>query len=379
MLGRSRAIGLCDVTPLDAALGCLQELAQAWATPIPPAQIPLAAAAFDDARVRAFFNAADTLPVSDVARVMAEVSRVIDRLPTFQGARLALMAGTQIEKGAPAEPTHAAILRAVVRAAPDALRYCERAEAQGLEVNSATLSADVHGEGYRALLALRFLAMAAMAGLARDGTLRRGARRERAVIEAVRDLERGSDLGELYALSELLDSSDDDEIVVISPATERAARFRTVAVRNCAHLYTLLDLAMRERGVDLLGDVGVTPADLSAHDRNILAAARGDVEAYRLVHDASVRTRLLFATLDDLRPDGTFVAFPIPGVDARLTAFGRVGRTIVLLAADRASTGPDRTWSVNFFDPLHASLRPDLVLGSPPSRTEVAGWLQHRH
>lgn len=361
-------------TPLHHAQHALGALVARWREPVSPSEVPEGRQAFVDPEVRAFFSAADQLPPSEVPDFMEQVARAIDSLPPFQAARLALMAGTQIEKGADPSVTLTAILGVLRRAEAPAREYLARAEATGRDDDA--LSPEVHPEGFVALSALRFACMAAMAGLVGSVALRHRARRDPALLEGLVALDQGTSMGELSALTELLLSSDDETVIVVCPATGRGARLRTVAVRRCAHLYTLLDLVLQAHAIALHRPAGAPVPDLGPSDRTLLAAARGDVEAWREIRSRSFHGALLFGPFIHIGPDRAFTPMPIPGVDAPLSAFPRLDEAIVLGAGDYQTHGPQRSWSADFFDPLHGSLRSDLVLEQELPAEQVERWME---
>ncbi|MCA9709636.1 MAG: hypothetical protein KDK70_27605, partial [Myxococcales bacterium] len=104
-------------------------------------------------------------------------------------------------------------------------------------------------------------------------------------------------------------------------------------------------------------------------------AARGDVEAWREIRAEPFHGALLFAPFTQITADQSFVPLPIPGVDEPHSAFPRLDDAIVLGAGDYETHGPKRSWSADFFDPLHGSLRSDLVLEEELSAEHVEYWM----
>ncbi len=371
----------------ERAQKALAQLVASCREPVAAADINAGQVTFAEPALKALFEAASSLDSDGRARLQNGFAEAIAELPAFQASRLAVIVGALVERGIEAGAALDAILDGLARALPSAAHYFETAQGKGRPELQGAAAGDLDPaldpEAYASVMAARFFAMAAMSALVRSPAARSTARARSGLGLPLFELEQACALGEIYALSQLLGASDGETVVVLAPAARRGARFETRAVRNCAHLYTLLDLVIREQQVNLLG--GWLPgwlggysgaARLGADEMQILEAARGSVEAYAAAGpDTPFAGKLAFGTWPDIDARGGFDCSLMVALDAALPAFPRLDGAIVLAAGDFDRHGPRRSWNIAFFDPLHGDLRCDVALERSLSRAEVDAWM----
>jgi hypothetical protein len=352
-----------------------------WREPIDAAEIHAGRTGFDEPALKDLFQTAASLDGGEKAELLNDMEEGIDELPGFQASWLAVIVGGLVEAGADAGPAFDAILDRLAGALPPAIGYFAQAERHGRpELRDAAideLEPAIDPEGYRCVMAARFFAMAAMTALVRAPSLRIATRARHDLVAAVFEMDEVGSLREIYALSQVLQASDGETVVVVCPATRRGAEFKTKAVRNCAHLYTLLDLVIREKNVNLIGRRPSRRfgARLDEEEQRILDAARGSVEAYGAIgYDAPFAGELAFGTWSEIDSNGAFEPIPIVGVDAPVSAFPRLDGVIVLGAGD-AGKHMKRSWGIAFFDPLHGDLKCDVEFQRVLPRKEVEAWM----
>ena len=370
----------------EVAQEALTTLLDSCRGPVVAADVPVDGTAFDDTRIDALYEAANALDAAGQGAMLTAMAEAIGALHPYHAARLAMVAVAFVERWGDGGGALDAMLDRMAQAAPRAEDYFETAEAQGRhELEDAMpdeLDPALDPEGYCAVAAVRFFALALRPLLAASMPARIDARTRPELVRMGHWLEQRCLMGAPRDVVELLTASDDEAVVVVCPAARRGAQFRTQAVRNCAHLYTLVNLVILENGVNLLGGWRSTfkKPSLGPTGQVVLEAARGGAEAYATLNPEQLFAGpLLLRPWEEIDPKDGFTPMSFTGIDAPMPAFRRLDGAIVLGAGDPEKHGPKRSWDIAFFEPLHENLRSDLVLEKELTKAEVGAWLKRIH
>lgn len=370
----------------EVAQEALTKLLDSCRGPVVAAEVPVDGTAFDDPYIDALFEAAKTLDEEGREGLLTGLAEGIGALHLYQASRLAMVVGVFVERWGDVGRAQDAVFDRMARALPLAAGYFEAAEAHGrLELEDAMpdeLDPGFDPEGYCAVAAVRFFALAVLPTLAGSMSARRNARTRPELSGILGELEQRCLMGVPRDVGELLSASDDETVVVVCPAAQRGVQFKTQAVRNCAHLYTLVNLVVLENGVNLLGGWRSTfkKPRLGPTGQVVLEAARGGEEAYAALNpDQLFAGPLLLRPWEEIDTQEGFSPMSFTGIDARMAAFRRLDDAIVLGAGDPDKYGPKRSWDIAFFEPLHGDLRSDLAFEKVLSKGEVDAWLKRIH
>ncbi len=237
----------------------------------------------------------------------------------------------------------------------------------------------------RSYLALSFTGRAAMAMLCRSAPIRQYARDHEALVESIVGCREFNRYG--HFLNETLMGMDDATLIVLDLTREMGFRVKLHAVRNNCHLFTLLQGAILshasadewtdERPSPLLQQIAKTDrmlADISKEEW----AASGMVDAEGGVFDRGIWQ---FYQWPALQPDGSLETWTKVHPYHPWWVWGEThpseileidGVRVILM-------GPlemPRKWSMQFFAPVHPSLKSAVTIEAVLSPASFAGWLE---
>lgn len=286
---------------------------------------------FGSPAFRALFDKARSLPRDARGALVEGLLPALEVDDAFQASAIALSCGTLVEYGA--SPTIAAlpILHRFLRA-----------------LTSTEGQVDGRAFGY--------FAIASMAHLARDVSIRIEARRIEKLREALASAEEVEP--NITFVLRTLDLVDDMTLLVLAPQTSRGFRVRIEGVQTNFHLFTLLQGALIGAGL-LAGE---------PTSEEVLAVAQGTVPHLETLHD---HQRFHFHNWSAIAADGT------PHKDLGATLWGEStphliprheGVPIVVLGPPVLGA---RTWDSGFFANYHDALRASARVTADLSEEEV--------
>lgn len=363
----------------DQAQAALGRLVDAWRAPVVAADVPVDGTGFENPDIDALVKASKSLDERGMQRLLTSLAEAIADLHGFWAAHLAMIACHFNEQGGESKEVLDAIFARFAQAVPLAEGYYEAAEEAGRsEIEDGLpdeLDPAIDPEGYCGVAAVRFFALAVLPVLAGSAAARANARNRSELTGTLALMDQTALSGAVSMVSEILSASDGETVVVVCPETRRGAQFRTTAVRNCAHLYTLVDLVIRENKVNLLGG-WFSGSRLDPAGNQILDAARGGADAFAALDREELFVgKLILRPWNELEKAGGFTPLSFVGIDAPMGAFSRLDGSIVLGAGDYEKHGPRRSWDIGFFEPLHENLRSDLAFEKTLSKSEVDAWM----
>jgi len=210
--------------------------------------------------------------------------------------------------------------------------------------------------------AIKLLAVAAMAHLARSVGLRRAARRLDGLADRLAAIE--DRVHEAWYVRTALSLLDDLELLVLAPAARRGYRLRVEAVKSNFHLFTLVQGA-------LIGDPDDGWLAAEPCDADVLAIARGEArDTGRADH-----ARFHFYQASALTADGVIgagLAGSIWGEGTpRELATRHDGAAVMLVGPTVLGT---RGWSSGFFAAIHGALRSraEVIATLTPAEVDAA-------
>lgn len=283
---------------------------------------------------------------ADANAVLAEIAPLIRATDPFRGATVALCCGTMVEWGADAGAVFPHLLAELPRHFALARRGADF---------------DADPDAARAAAGLTYLLLATMTVICRDAAFRRALRANADIvghIAALRETHR-----EASFVAQVLDLTDDLELVVIAPAEQKGFRVRLEAVATNAHLFTLLQAELIDGG-HLAGE---------ACDPDVVAVARGERAPTQVLHD---HARFNFVTASGLTADGTLdgfnslISLPVEETPANVERFD--GVPILLIGPNVLGS---RAWDSNFFAGIHDALRSRAEVVEVLPAAQVAAWL----
>ncbi len=236
----------------------------------------------------------------------------------------------------------------------------------------------------REFLGLGFNGRAAMAILCRSAELRHKARTREDLIEAAVAGRQFNPYA--HYLSEVLLASDDDDVIVIDLDRNLGFLVRLHAVRNNAHLFTLLQAALLAHPT--AATAAVEPpspllTSIAKGERMLDAVTPAEWQASgRMNEQGEVYDRAVwqFYQWPALQPDNTVETWAKAQPYSPWWVWSEMyprdiveldGMKIVLLAKPEMP----RNWAIGFFAPVHPSLRSEVVVRSVLSAESVAEWL----
>ncbi|QEL15775.1 hypothetical protein [Limnoglobus roseus] len=236
----------------------------------------------------------------------------------------------------------------------------------------------------REFLGIGFNGRAAMAILCRRADLRQQARGRDELIQAAVAGRQFNPYA--HYLSEVLLASDDDDVLVIDLDRNLGFLARLHAVRNNAHLFTLLQDALLAHPT-AEGWEGEKPsavlASIAKGERMIDAVTPAEWQASGRMNDkGEVFDRAIwqFYQWPALQPDNTVETWEKAQPYNPWWVWSEMyprdlveldGMKIVLLAKPEMP----RNWALGFFAPVHPALRSGVTIRSVLSAESVAGWL----
>ncbi len=236
----------------------------------------------------------------------------------------------------------------------------------------------------REYLAISFLSRAAMAMLCRDARLRRFARNQPALVQAVvnaREFNRYA-----FYLGEVLQCVDGEELVVIDLVRNLGFRVRMHAVRNNCQLFTLLQDALLNHPTAANWD-GPKPSPLLASiaksERMIPSITQEEWDAAGVVGETGIYDTGIwqFYQWPALQPDRALETWEAAAPYQPWWVWGELhpadiveidGMRIVLLGQPEMP----RTWQMDFFAPVHPALRSGITVEAVLSKESVEAWLK---
>ncbi len=299
----------------------------------------------------------------DPAAAAQEIARVLGSVGDFfQLGRALLFVGYLIERGAPASSIGPVALAKL----PDLLSAAARAAAAHPPArDTAALAravARTDPDGAAAMLGLEPALAGAMQILCVDRHSRRALSSHAHAVDDARALGSWSVLA--YYLAELVDSSDEQRLIVIDPKRRRGASVVADGVRNGFHLFVLLEAVLvGTDGKGLWGGAPVpaAPVEIARGRRppqpGLTARAHFDYynwsawAAGGLVADAP--TRWIWGELP-------LLSIPIAH-----------GERIVLVDAPQY----DRSWDMALASAVHPQHQPSVTLERELTTEEVERWL----
>jgi hypothetical protein len=292
---------------------------------------------------------------SEAMRLVVAALRVV-RDP-FNFGRLLLYAGYLVENGAPARDAALLVAERLGDYLADAAIAVEGTTRRDL-MEVATDVSTINPRAASAILIVDAAIPGAMTLLVHEQEALRAARKDPDLLRNSQTLATFAKVA--YFLVELLESSDEERLIVVLPT--RKLGFEVVAdlVRNGFHLFTLLEAA-------LLGDLiegSPVPADEAA-------IARGDLP---LDQKREFRARFDYFNWSAWGQDGFVPDAPTRWIwgELPLRFIPRVdGSRVVLMEAPRYV----RTWDGSLISRVHSDIRSKVAVSSILSQSDVVRWL----
>ncbi len=292
---------------------------------------------------------------AEVDAALPAIGPLVRAADPFRGATIALCCGTIVEWGADAGGVFPHLLAVL----PRHLALARRAIARK-GVAPAVLFDD-DPEAARAAAGLTYLLLATMTVICRRAAYRQALRANAEIVEHVAALRAAH--REAGFVAQVLDLTDDMELIVLAPAEQKGFRVALEAVASNAHMFTLLQAALIDGG-HLAGE----PCD-----PEVVAVARGERPHERLLSD---HARFNFVTHSGLNTDGSLDGFssliglPVEGTPAGIQ---RLDSVPILLVGPNVLRS--RAWDSNFFAGIHDALRSRAEVIEVLPAGQVADWL----
>jgi hypothetical protein len=280
---------------------------------------------------RALFERARSLPRDARGELVSGLLPSLEVEDAFQASAIALACGTLVEYGASPKLVALPILHRFMRAL-------------------TSTEGQVDGRAFS------YFALASMAHLARDVSMRIEARRIDKLREALASAEEVEP--NITFVLRTLDLVDDMTLLVLAPQTSRGFRVRIEGVQTNFHLFTLLQGALIGEG--LLAGEPTSP--------EVLAVAQGKVAELERLHD---HQRFHFHNWSAITADGTLhndLGSTLWGESTPHLIPRHEGTPVVVLGPPLLGA---RTWDSGFFANYHDALRSSATVTATLGEAEV--------